>query len=57
METFNTESIIENAANVKMFSYGDIELPVKMNDNGSIEFDAEQSAIGFGICLEKQGVK
>lgn len=57
METFNTESINENAANVKMFSYGDIELPVKMNDNGSIEFDAEQSAIGFGICLEKQGVK
>lgn len=49
METFNTESIIENAANVKMFSYGDIELPVKMNDDGSIEFDAEQSAIGLGI--------
>lgn len=57
MEAFNAESIIENAANVKTFSYGDIELPVKVNDNGSIEFDAEQSAIGFGICLEKQGVK
>lgn len=57
METFNTESIIENAANVKMFSYGDIELPVKMNDNGSIEFDAEKAAIGFGLFEVKNGKK
>lgn len=55
METFNTESIIENAANVKMFTYGDIELPVKMNDNGSLEFDAEKSALGLGLSQIKNG--
>lgn len=49
MKDINTESIIENVANVKTFEYGDIELPVKMNDDGSIEFDAEQSAIGLGL--------
>lgn len=48
---------IVKQANVQMFKYGDVELPVKTYADGSIEFDAEQSAIGFGICLEKQGVK
>ena len=52
----NQVEIIKQA-NVQMFKYGDVELPVKTYADGSIEFDAEQSAIGFGICLEQQGVK
>ncbi|WP_438439867.1 phage antirepressor KilAC domain-containing protein [Limosilactobacillus fermentum] len=51
------ENQVVKQANVQMFKYGDVELPVKTYADGSIEFDAEQSAIGFGICLEKQGVK
>ena len=43
--------------NIQVFNYNDVELPVRTNSDGSIEFDAEQAAIGFGICLEKQGVK
>lgn len=35
--------------NVQTFKYGDVELPVKTYADGSIEFDAEQSAIGLGI--------
>lgn len=42
---------------IQVFNYNDVELPVRTNNDGSIEFDAEQAAIGFGICLEKQGVK
>lgn len=52
----NQVEIIKQA-NVQMFKYGDVELPVKTYADGSIEFDAEQSAIGFGVYLEKQGVK
>lgn len=43
--------------NIQVFNYNNVELPVRTNSDGSIEFDAEQTAIGFGICLEKQGVK
>lgn len=49
MQNVNTEAAIENTANVQMFKYGDVELPVKTYADGSIEFDAEQSAIGLGI--------
>lgn len=38
-----------NTANVQMFKYGDVELPVKTYADGSIEFDAEQSAFGLGL--------
>ncbi|MFH5812109.1 phage antirepressor [Companilactobacillus sp. FL22-1] len=31
------------------FSNGDIKLPVRTNENGDIEFDAEKAAIGLGI--------
>ena len=49
MQSVNTEAAIENAANVQMFKYGDVELPVKTYADGSIEFDAEQSAFGLGL--------
>lgn len=49
MQNVNTEAAIENAANVQMFKYGDVELPVKTYADGSIEFDAEQSAFGLGL--------
>ena len=38
-----------------MFKYGDVELPVKAYADGSIEFDAEQAAIGFGLFEVKNG--
>ena len=31
------------------FTNGDIKLPVRTNENGDIEFDAEKAAIGLGI--------
>lgn len=49
MQNVNTEAAIKNAANVQMFKYGDVELPVKTYADGSIEFDAEQSAFGLGL--------
>lgn len=49
MQNVNAEAAIENAANVQMFKYGDVELPVKTYADGSIEFDAEQSAFGLGL--------
>jgi len=42
--------------NLQEFTNGDIKLPVRTNDNGDIEFDAEESAIGFGISLKKSGI-
>ncbi|KIC04438.1 BRO family, N-terminal domain protein [Ligilactobacillus ruminis DPC 6832] len=42
---------------LQTFKHGGIKLPIRTREDGSIEFDAEQSAIGFGICLEKQGIK
>lgn len=41
--------------NVQMFKYGDVELPVKTYADGSIEFDAEQSAFGFGLTKFSKG--
>lgn len=41
--------------NVQMFEYGDVELPVKAYADGSIEFDAEQSALGLGLSQTKNG--
>ena len=57
MQNVNTEAAIENTANVQMFKYGDVELPVKTYADGSIEFDAEQAAIGFGLFEVKNGKK
>lgn len=34
---------------VQTFKHGDIKLPIRTCGDGSIEFDAEQSAIGLGI--------
>lgn len=47
---------MENA-NVQMFKRGDIKLPIRTCGDGSIEFDAEQSAIGFGLFEIKNGKK
>ena len=55
MQNVNTEVAIENTANVQMFKYGDVELPVKAYADGSIEFDAEQSAFGFGLTKISKG--
>lgn len=55
MQNVNTEAVIENTANVQMFKYGDVELPVKTYADGSIEFDAEQSAFGFGLTKISKG--
>lgn len=41
--------------NVQTFKYGDVELPVKAYADGSIEFDAEQSAFGFGLTKISKG--
>lgn len=41
--------------NVQMFKYGDVELPVKTYADGSIEFNAEQAAIGFGLTKISKG--
>ena len=35
--------------NLQEFTNGDIKLPVRTNENGDIEFDAEKAAIGLGI--------
>ena len=43
--------------NVQTFKYGDVELPVKAYADGSIEFDAEKAAIGFGLFEIKNGKK
>lgn len=40
----------------KVFSYGQVDLKVK-EVNGEIYFDAEQAAIGLGICEDKNGKK
>lgn len=50
----NQVEIIKQA-NVQMFKYGDVELPVKDYADGSIEFDAEQSAFGFGLTKFSKG--
>ncbi|WP_240164330.1 phage antirepressor KilAC domain-containing protein [Limosilactobacillus mucosae] len=55
MQNVNAEVAIENTANVQMFKYGDVELPVKAYADGSIEFDAEQSAFGFGLTKISKG--
>ncbi|MGS6024326.1 phage antirepressor [Limosilactobacillus fermentum] len=61
MKNIDTEKILENQvvkqANEQMFKYGDVELPVKTYADGSIEFDAEQAAIGFGLFEVKNGKK
>ena len=41
--------------NLQVFNYNDVELPVRTNSDGSIEFDAEQAAIGFGLFEKKNG--
>ena len=42
--------------NLQVFNYNDVELPVRTNSDGSIEFDAEQTAIGLGISqIAKSG--
>ena len=42
--------------NLQVFNYNDVELPVRTNNDGSIEFDAEQTAIGLGISqIAKSG--
>ena len=43
--------------NVQTFKRGDIKLPVKTCEDGSIELDAEKSAIGFGLFETKNGKK
>lgn len=35
---------------LQLFSNGNVDLPIRIKENGEIEFDAAQSAIGFGIC-------
>ncbi|KZT80979.1 Phage antirepressor protein [Lactiplantibacillus plantarum] len=42
---------------IKSFTDGYVKLPVRQLDDGSIQFDAEQAAIGLGISLEKSGIK
>jgi prophage antirepressor-like protein len=35
--------------NLQHFKNGNIDLPIKVTENGEVEFDAEQAAIGLGI--------
>lgn len=42
--------------NLQIFSMGSIQLPVRLTDDGQVEFDVERAAIGLGICLVKNGV-
>lgn len=42
--------------NIQLFSNGKDSLPIR-EVNGNIYFDAEATAIGLGICLEKRGTK
>jgi len=37
------------------FTNGDIKLPVRLKENGDIEFDAEKAAIGLGITSNSKG--
>jgi len=39
--------------NLQEFTNGDIKLPVRTNENGDIEFDAEKAAIGLGLIQSK----
>ena len=39
------------------FTNGDIRLPVRLKENGDIEFDAEKAAIGLGIFENKNSKK
>ncbi len=41
--------------NLQEFTNGDIKLPVRTNENGDIEFDAERAAIGLGIVDTSKG--
>ncbi|KRK79486.1 phage antirepressor KilAC domain-containing protein [Companilactobacillus nodensis] len=41
--------------NLQEFTNGDIKLPVRTNQNGDIEFDAEKAAIGLGITSSSKG--
>ncbi|WP_311408591.1 ORF6C domain-containing protein [Liquorilactobacillus uvarum] len=41
---------------LQFFSNKNINLPIRVKDNGEINFDVEQAAIGLGICLEKSGI-
>lgn len=50
------EELIKDT-NVQTFKRGDIKLPVKTCEDGSIELDAEKSAIGFGLFETKNGKK
>lgn len=43
--------------NLQEFSNGNIKLLVRAKENGDIEFDAEKSAIGFGIFENKNSKK
>nr|WP_262339935.1 hypothetical protein [Lactiplantibacillus plantarum] len=36
---------------IKSFTDGYVNLPVRQLDDGSVQFDAEQAAIGFGISF------
>lgn len=51
------ENQVVKKVNVQMFKYSDVELPVKTYADGSIEFNAEQAAIGFGLFEVKNGKK
>lgn len=42
---------------LQTFKHGGIKLPIRTREDGSIEFDAEQSAIGFGLFEIKNGKK
>lgn len=37
--------------NIQVFNYNNVELPVRTNNDGSIEFDTEQTALGLGISF------
>lgn len=43
--------------NLQEFTNGDIKLPVRLKENGDIEFDVEKAAIGLGIFENKNGKK
>ncbi|WP_311408454.1 ORF6C domain-containing protein [Liquorilactobacillus uvarum] len=37
------------------FTNGDINLPILVKENGEINFDVEQAAIGFGLIIKQNG--
>jgi len=41
--------------NLQHFKKGNIDLPIKVKENGEVEFDAEKAAIGLGIISESKG--